>query len=60
MAQFVARLRPLPHFENMGVARHACPISSIRDSPIVSVIRVYDDVGNVIEAHEHAGEFKEL
>jgi hypothetical protein len=23
------------------------------------VIRVYDDAGNVIERHEHAGEFKE-
>jgi YD repeat-containing protein len=24
------------------------------------VIRVYDDAGNVIEAHQQAGEFKEL
>jgi hypothetical protein len=24
-----------------------------------AVIRVYDEVGNVIETHEHAGEFKE-
>jgi hypothetical protein len=24
-----------------------------------AVIRVYDESGNVIEAHEHAGEFKE-
>jgi hypothetical protein len=24
-----------------------------------AVIRVYDDAGNVIEAHEHAGQFKE-
>jgi hypothetical protein len=24
-----------------------------------AVIRVYDDVGNVIDTHEHAGEFKE-
>jgi hypothetical protein len=24
-----------------------------------SVIRVYDEAGNVIETHEHAGEFKE-
>jgi hypothetical protein len=24
-----------------------------------SVIRVYDEAGNVIEAHEHAGDFKE-
>jgi hypothetical protein len=25
-----------------------------------AVIRVYDDAGNVIETHEHTGEFKEL
>ena len=25
-----------------------------------AVIRVYDDAGNVIETHEHEGEFKEL
>ena len=24
-----------------------------------AVIRVYDDTGNVIEAHEHKGDFKE-
>jgi len=24
-----------------------------------AVIRVYDDIGNVIETHEHAGDFKE-
>jgi hypothetical protein len=24
-----------------------------------AVIRVYDETGNVIEAHEHAGDFKE-
>ena len=24
-----------------------------------AVIRVYDDSGNVIETHEHAGDFKE-
>jgi hypothetical protein len=25
-----------------------------------AVIRVYDDAGNVIETHEHKGDFKEL
>jgi hypothetical protein len=24
-----------------------------------AVIRVYDEVGNVLERHEHAGDFKE-
>ena len=28
-----------------------------RSHPVV--IRVYDDAGNVIETHEHAGDFKE-
>ena len=27
--------------------------------PRTAVIRVYDEAGNVIETHEHAGEFKE-
>jgi hypothetical protein len=26
---------------------------------MIAVIRVYDAAGNVIETHEHAGEFKE-
>ena len=26
---------------------------------LLALIRVYDDAGNVIETHEHAGEFKE-
>ena len=26
---------------------------------MMAVIRVYDDAGNVIETHEHKGEFKE-
>jgi hypothetical protein len=25
-----------------------------------ALIRVYDDVGNVIETHKHAGDFKEV
>jgi hypothetical protein len=25
-----------------------------------AVVRVYDEAGNVIETHEHAGDFKEL
>jgi hypothetical protein len=27
--------------------------------PRTAVIRVYDDAGNVIEMHEHAGDFHE-
>ena len=28
-------------------------------APMTLVIRVYDEANNVIETHEHAGEFKE-
>ena len=44
----------------------ACPMTrrvaaflTIRERKDDAVIRVYRDVGNVIETHEHAGEFKE-
>jgi hypothetical protein len=36
----------------IGYAEH-------RSRSLRAVIRVYGDAGNVIEAHEHAGEFKE-
>jgi len=29
------------------------------DETYSSVIRVYDDAGNVLKTHEHAGDFKE-
>jgi hypothetical protein len=32
----------------------------MQPTPLVhAVIRVYDDTGNVIETHEHKGDFKE-
>ena len=34
-------------------------IAKFRSRSHDAVIRVYDDAGNVIETHEHAGEFKE-
>jgi hypothetical protein len=39
--------------------RSLCPLRL--SSPCVddAVIRVYDAAGNVIETHEHAGDFKE-
>jgi hypothetical protein len=33
--------------------------SKSRDMRHNVVIRVYDEAGNVLETHEHAGEFKE-
>ena len=36
----------------IGYAKH-------RSRPHHAVIRVYDEAGNVIETHEHAGDFKQ-
>jgi hypothetical protein len=36
----------------------ACIVAANR-WPHDGVIRVYDEAGNVIETHEHVGEFKE-
>jgi hypothetical protein len=38
---------------------HAVDYAKFRSRSHNAVIRVYDEVGNVIEAHEHAGDFKE-
>jgi hypothetical protein len=32
---------------------------SILAAHMIAVIRVYDEAGNVIETHEHKGDFKE-
>ena len=38
---------------------HAIGYAKFRSPSHDAVIRVYDEAGNVIETHEHAGEFKE-
>jgi hypothetical protein len=38
---------------------HAIGYAKFRSRSHDAVIRVYDEAGNVIETHEHAGEFKE-
>jgi hypothetical protein len=43
---------PNPASNAIGYAKH-------RSRSHDAVIRVYDDAGNVIEKHEHKGEFKE-
>ena len=40
--------------------RNAISCAKFRSRSHDAVIRVYDAVGNVIETHEHAGDFKEL
>ena len=45
-----------------AVVRHAGSCNRVRDACSRShdaVIRVYDAAGNVIETHEHKGDFKE-
>jgi hypothetical protein len=43
----------------MKVMTHAIGHAKFRSRSHDAVIRVYDAAGNLIEAHEHAGEFKE-
>jgi hypothetical protein len=43
----------------MKVMTHAIDYAKFRSRSHDAVIRVYDAAGNLIEAHEHAGEFKE-
>jgi hypothetical protein len=38
---------------------HAIGYAEFRSRSYDAVIRVYDDAGNVIETHEHKGDFKE-
>ncbi len=38
---------------------HAIGYAKFRSRSHDAVIHVYDDAGNVIETHEHAGDFKE-
>jgi hypothetical protein len=49
-----ARSGPTPNAVSnaIGNAKH-------RSRSADAVIRVYDEAGNVIETHEHAGDFKE-
>jgi len=39
--------------------RHAISYAKFRSRSHDAVIRVYDEAGNVIETHEHKGDFKE-
>jgi hypothetical protein len=47
-------------FGRLGYAEpNAIDYAKHRSRSHRAVIHVYDDAGNVIETHEHAGEFKE-
>ena len=46
-------------YEGPNAASNAIGYASQYSRAHDAVIRVYDEAGNVIETHEHAGEFKE-
>jgi hypothetical protein len=54
--------------DSFGFGRLSCGVGDAASNVIgygktaptmIAVIRVYDEAGNVIETHEHAGEFEE-
>jgi hypothetical protein len=46
-------------YDEPEAASNAIGYAMHRSRSADAVIRVYDEAGNVIEAHEHAGDFKE-
>jgi hypothetical protein len=46
-------------YRGLNAIRDAISNAKHRSRSHQAVIRVYDDAGNVIETHEHAGDFKE-
>jgi len=46
-------------YRESNVVNHAIGYAMHRSRPHDAVIRGYDDAGNMIETHEHAGDFKE-
>jgi hypothetical protein len=47
-------------YDGPNAASNAIGYASQYSRSQAAVIRVYDDAGNVIETHEHKGDFKEL
>jgi hypothetical protein len=46
-------------YDGPNAAAHAIGYAIHRSRSHDAVIRVYDDTGNVIETHEHGGDFKD-
>jgi hypothetical protein len=46
-------------YSEPNAIRNAVGYAKFRSRSHDAVIRVYDDAGNVIETHEHTGDFKE-
>ncbi len=47
-------------YDGPNAASNAIGYASQDSRSYDALIRVYDEAGNLIETHEHAGEFKEL
>jgi hypothetical protein len=48
-----------PQLDRADLSSNAVGYAKFRSRSHDAVIRVYDETGNVIETHEHAGEFRE-
>jgi hypothetical protein len=55
----ISKMLPLGHSGNFVDAAAAVRCAKFCSGPHAGVIRVYDDAGNMIETHEHSGEFKD-
>ena len=55
----ISKMLPLGHGGNFVDAPAAVRYAKSCSGPHAAVIRVYDDAGNVIETHEHKGDFRE-
>jgi hypothetical protein len=59
MPRFVLRAATAKMMSGSDCAQ-VLPVKKFRSRSHDAVIRVYDEAGNRIETHEHAGEFKEF
>jgi hypothetical protein len=55
----ISKMLPLGHGGDFVDAPDAVRYAKSCSGPHAAVIRVYDDAGNVVETHEHKGDFKE-
>ena len=52
-------VRPRNDHRGVNQISDALPFSRLGCRSLRAVIRIYDEAGNVIETHEHKGDFKE-
>jgi hypothetical protein len=50
---------PWPEYAEANAASNAIGYAKHRSRSHLAVIRVYDAAGNVIQTHQHKGDFKE-